>query len=213
MKKFLICLLAFVMIFAMFGCSKDDDKGGSTPKDEEFALGEVKGNKYESDFIGLGFTLPEGWSFYTDEEIAELNNYVGDMADQNYLDLMKNATLVYDMMAASSSGTDNIMVVLEKKPNAVLKNLNLKQSLEASFNAFKSSFESMGYKNITHEITTVKIDGKTFDVMNIFGSVYGVKLQQSCILMKCNGYLATVTVTSVDEAGTAPLLENIYLLK
>ena len=213
MKKFLICLLAFVMILAMVGCSKDDNKGGATPKDEECALGEVAGNKYESEFIGLGFTLPEGWNFYTDEEIAEMNNYVGDIAGQDYRDLLKNATVIYDMAAASPSQTDNVMVTLEKKPNSMLKNLNLAQTLEASFSLVKSSLENMGYRNIAHEVTTLTIDGETFTAMHITGTLSGMTMRQTSIVIKCNGYLASLAVTTFDAAGTAPLLDNIYILK
>ena len=213
MKKFLVCLLACVMLLAMFGCSKDDNKGGATPKDEEFALGEVAGSKYESEFIGLGFTLPEGWNFYTDEEIAEMNNYVGDIAGQDYRDLLKNATVIYDMAAASPSQTDNVMVTLEKKPNSMLKNLNLAQTLEASFSVVKSSMENMGYRNLTHEVTTLTIDGETFTAMHITGTLSGMTMRQTSIVIKCNGYLASLAVTTFDAAGTAPLLDNIYILK
>jgi hypothetical protein len=213
MKKFLICLLAFVMILAMVGCSKDDNKGGATPKDEEFALGEVAGNKYESEFIGLGFTLPEGWSFYTDEEIKEMNNYVEDKAGQDYLDLLKNATVIYDMAAASPAQTDNVVVTLEKKPNAQLNKLDLAQTLEASFNVSKSSLENMGYRNLTHEVTTLTIDGETFHAMHVTGTLSGMTMRQTSIVIKCNGYLASLAVTTFDAAGTAPLLDNIYILK
>jgi hypothetical protein len=180
---------------------------------KELSLGTVSGSKYESEFIGIGYTLPSGWSFYTEDQIKEMNQYVEDKADQNYLDLIKNDDIVYDMMATSSAGTDNVLVTLEKKPAATLDKIDLKQSLETSFKAFKTSFENMGYRNISHEITTVTIDGKGFDAMHINATYGGMKMYQTCIVIKCNGYLATIAFTTFDAAGTAPLLENIYLLK
>lgn len=215
MKKFLICLMACVMLLAMVGCAADKDPytPGNKAEDEEFSLGEVTGKKYESEFIGIGFTLPEGWEFYTDEEIKELNNFVEDKAGQDYLDLLKNATVIYDMAAASPSQTDNVMVTLEKIPNAQLNKLNLAQSLETSFSVVKSSLENMGYRNITHEVTTLTIDGETFTAMNITATLSGMTMRQTSIAIKCNGYLASLAVTTFDAAGTAPLLENIHVIK
>lgn len=216
MKKVLICLLAVSMVLAMAGCDllsflNMEEIIPTTPK--ELSLGTVSGSKYESEFIGIGYMLPSGWSFYTEDQIKEMNQYVEDKADQNYLDLIKNADIVYDMMATSSAGTDNVLVTLEKKPAATLDKIDLKQSLETSFKAFKTSFENMGYRNISHEITTVTIDGKGFDAMHINATYGGMKMYQTCIVIKCNGYLATIAFTTFDAAGTAPLLENIYLLK
>ena len=220
MKKILLCVLACLMLLSMVGCdllsspNPEDIRGNQTEgEDKELSLGEVTGKKYESEFIGIGFTLPDGWEFYTDEEIKELNNYVGDIAGQDYLDLLKNATVIYDMAAASPSQTDNVIDTLEKKPNALLNNLNLAQTLETSFSVVKSSMENMGYRNLTHEITTLTIDGQTFTAMHISGTLSGLTMHQTSIVMKCNGYLASFAVTTFDEAGTAPLLENLYLLK
>ena len=215
MKKFLICLLACVMLLAMFGCSKDDKTtdGGKQTGGDELSLGEVAGNKYESEFIGIGYTLPEGWEFYTDEEIAELNNYTGNLAGKDYQDLIKNASIVYDMMAASPSQTDNVVVTLEKKPQAAIDKLNLAASFEASFSVVKSTYENMGYKNVSHEVTTITISGKTVTCMHVSATYAGMTMNQTSIMFKCNGYIATIAVTTMDAAGTAPLLDNIYLLK
>ena len=214
MKKFLICLLACVMLLAMFGCSKDDKTtGGGQSGKEELSLGEVTGTKYESEFIGIGYTLPEGWEFYTDEEIAELNNYTGNLAGKDYQDLIKNASIVYDMMAASPSQTDNVVVTLEKKPQATIDKLDLAASFEASFSVVKSTYENMGYKNVSHEVSTITISGNTVPCMHVSATYAGMTMNQTSIMFKCNGYIATIAVTTMDAAGTAPLLANIYLLK
>ena len=51
---------------------------------KEFALGTVSGEQYQNDFIGLSFTLPENWGFYTTEEIMQLNQATADMAGEDY---------------------------------------------------------------------------------------------------------------------------------
>jgi hypothetical protein len=73
--------------------------------------------------------------------------------------------------------------------------------------------ENMGYRNLTHEVTTLTIDGETFTAMHITGTLSGMTMRQTSIVIKCNGYLASLAVTTFDAAGTAPLLDNIYILK
>ena len=217
MKRVLICVLAVAMLLAMSGCNlllspNPEDIRGEQTADKELSLGEVTGKKYESDFIGIGFTLPDDWTFYTDEQIKEMNNYVGDIAGQDYKDMIKNASVVYDMMATSSTLTDNVIVTLEKIPNVQLAVLDLSKTLENSFNSIKSSFENMGYKNITHKITTITIDGKDFTGMQISATLAGQTMNQTSFVIKCNGYLASMAVTTFATTGTDPLMANFYLI-
>lgn len=218
MKRILLCVLACLMLLSMVGCdllsSPDPDSiRGEQTEEKELSLGEVTGKKYENDFIGIGFTLPDDWTFYTDEQIKEMNNYVGDVAGQDYQDMIKNASIVYDMMATSSTLTDNVIVTLEKIPNVQLAVLDLNKTLEKSFSAVESSFKNMGYTNITHKITTVTIDGKNFTGMHISATLAGQTMNQTSFLIKCNGYLASMAVTTFAPAGTDPLMANFYVIQ
>ena len=106
MKRILLCALAAAMVLAMAGCDllsmfNKEEPTPTTPK--ELELGVIEGQKYENAFIGVGYNLDDSWTFYTDERIKEMNKYVEDRADENYLDLIKNSTMIYDMMATNGA--------------------------------------------------------------------------------------------------------------
>ena len=49
-----------------------------------FSAGEISGNSYHNDYIGLSFNLPENWCFRTDEEISALMNVQDVMYDKEF---------------------------------------------------------------------------------------------------------------------------------
>ena len=91
MKKVFCIILSMLMLLSLFGCTGNTDpediRGevsgtteGTQEEKPEFSLGDTTGSTYTNDFLGISCTLPEGWVFYTDEQMKELNNLVGDPA-------------------------------------------------------------------------------------------------------------------------------------
>lgn len=218
MKKLLACLLVLAMVLSVAACGGPEDvrgtKGDSTPasQDEEFSLGENDGLKYESKFIGIGCTLPKGWSFYTDEQIKELNNLTQEMAGEEFTEAIENATVVYDMYATSEDMASNCIVNLEKTNAVVLLALDVKDVYKNQQETIKAAYENMGAEDVTFEISTVTIGDKSFDCMNMSAKLYEVTLNQTMFCIKCNGYLASVAITADSAEAVADVLDCFYLV-
>lgn len=225
MKKVIGLLLVFMMIFAVCGCgaSETDIRGeytGSSADEmpetdilsKEFSLGETSGKTYRNEFIGIGCDLSEDWSFYTDEQIKELNNISIDMMGEDAKEIIENATIVYDMYATDSGGFNNINVNLEKVNPAQLLALDLAESLEEQFPVIEESLSNMGYENLNHEISTIEIDGKAMVAMYLSGQINGVDSYQVCFQKKCNGYLANITLSTFFEDNLSQLASSFYWL-
>ena len=206
MKKLIAVTLAAVLCLSLCACGIVD-----MPPNREFSLGTVEGLKYENKFIGIGCELDTGWSFKTEEEIRELNNFTQDMMDKDLQEALKNATVVYDMMAMGPNQADNIIVNLEKVPNARLMTLDLAKNCETLFPSVESSLKNVGYTNITHSIETVKVGGKDFTAMKLQASLYGASMYQTNFFVKCNGYLASVAITTMGINNVDNLLSNFYI--
>ncbi len=232
MKKLLALLLVLVMVFSFAACGRDNDspdeddirgeqidnneskdKTSSASSEAEFSLGATTGLTYESKFIGIGCKLDSDWSFYSDEKIKELNSVTTEVAGEEYAELMKKATVVYDMFAAQSDQLANVNVVLEKVDKDTLKALDVAENFNKTIPTLKETFENMGYSGLTYEVGTVKIDGKEFTCLNTNAEVYGTKMVQKAIGIKCNGYLATVTVTAFGENDADDIINKFYLVK
>lgn len=227
MKKLLAALLSLFMLFSFVSCglvdNPEDIRGEQTnnstsasevtKEEPEFSMGNTESLTYESKFIGIGCTFDEGWTFYDDAKIKELNNATADLAGEEFKELMKEATLVYDMFAISSNQIDNVNINLEKINKLTLATMDIKKTMETSYELLEDSLSNMGYTNFTHKIETAEIDGKVFDALAVSSEISGFKIYQKIINIKCNGYLASIAISSGDENTINSIIEDFYILK
>lgn len=213
MKKLLALVLAIVMVCGLCGClgggNNDDVRGDinsggqiQEQKEPEFSLGKSANNTYNNDFLGLSCTLPSEFVFYTDKQILELNNIMGDIIDEDVAKQLENANIIYDMHAVNQVAGDSINVNLEKLSAAQIINLDIKKTLEAQIDTIKSSFQSMGYTDINVAYKKTTVDGKEFDSLTIFAKIQGVPYYSTVFTFRKGKYLANVTFGSLQTDKT-----------
>ena len=219
-KRLLCLLLALFMMLAVCACSNKHNEenvrgtvsGSNQTNDNaentnDFSIGETAGNKYQNDFIGISCTLPEEWDFYSDEEIRELNNFTEDYIDEEYLEQIKNAQVIYDMFAQNTNDYSSININLEKLTNAQLSTLNIKSVLEAQIPTIESGYANMGYTNIDAEYHKCRVDGKEFDGVRITAEIDGVDFYGQVITFRRGNYLANITICSIDNDSIEEIFE------
>lgn len=181
-----------------------------TEEKRDLALGNIDGNTYKSDFIGIGCTLGDGWVFYTDEQIAELNGIRDSLLDDEYLEQMKKATVLYDMYAANQAQSSTINITLEKGTKLGVFMTDIDAVLTKSVDSLKSSFENMGGANFKYELRDVKIGDETFNGMDIYVEINGVPLYETMICIKSSEYLAYVCVASYVDNLSDEILGTFF---
>ncbi|MBQ6808077.1 MAG: hypothetical protein IJP07_02780 [Firmicutes bacterium] len=215
MKKFISCLLAFVLLLCFAACTNEGQsaKEQTIPREErEFSLGRVDGNIYESEFIGIGCTLDQEWSFYSEEQIKTLNNVAEDMLPEDFLEAVKDVMVIYDMYALGENQLDTISVNLEKVDKTALAALDLSENYEKAIPILMQSFENMGYTDVSYEISSLRVEDQDFPSLRTCVKANGVTVYQEAFSIKCNGYIANVTLTAYNEDNIDALVENFYLL-
>ena len=219
MKKFLCLFLAVVLLASLCGCfggnGTDDVRGdiasGSPSQNEnenepEFSLGKATNNTYNNDFLGISCTLPAEWVFYTDEQILELNNIVGTIVDEDIVERLKNANIIYDMYATYQTEGSNININLEKLSTVQMISLDIKQTLEAQIDTIKQAYENMGYTDTNVEYQKIKVDGKEFDGLKLTAKIQGIDFYADIFTFRKNNYLANVTICSLQTDKTDTIL-------
>jgi len=227
MKKLLIFLLSLSMLFSLSACGGEEQppvapeqppveqppvqQQEELPEEpvKEFSLGVVEDGVYHSDFLSMGFALPEGWEFYTREQIMEFNNAAYDTAGEEYQEIVESADVVFDMYASGPAG-DSVNVTLEKIDEATLEALDIKENFALLEDTFRTSFENMGLSDIAFDITDISVDGRDLPAMLLTGKIEGVEMYQLQFNAKYPGYLAAVTAVTLYEDGTQQLLDGIY---
>lgn len=225
MKK-LIAILMVVLLMATVGaCSKKVDvtgnlSGVTDPTEEavdidevlDFSLGKAEGTVYTNEFIGIGYNLDDGWSFYDEEKINQLNNLAVDMAGEELQKAMEDATMIYDMYATDAEGLNNVNINLEKIGAVQLAATDLKENFELNAPMMEEAFTNMGYTNYTYEIKSIVVNGETVDAMCNTADINGVTMYQTLFQKKCGEYLASMCVTTFVEDTTDDLLSNFFWL-
>ncbi len=213
MKKLLALLLALMMVFSFAACGEKETADNKTDAGDKssFTFGTVENNVYENEFIGIGCELPSAWTFYSEEDIMELNNITMSYMDEDFQEAIENATLLYDMYAQSSNGLNNINVVLQKIPQIQLDTLDLEDTFELGFNQAKTALENMGYTNVSFKGEKRKVCGKEMPIGVITSQIGGMPLTQLQFAIKCDGYLASVTISDYTSDGS-DLLGLFYSL-
>lgn len=217
MKKAACLFLAVIMHASLCGCHADnetDDIRGTVisgnnsqdAKEPELSLGKTENNTYNNEFLGISCTLPSEWVFYTDEQILELNNIVGDVLGEEIAQQLKNANVIYDMYASSQADGCNMNVTLEKLSAAQAIRLDIKQALEAQFDTMKSSYQNMGYTDIRIEYEKIEVDGKEFDGLKIVAKIQGYDFYVTMFAFRKSNYLANVTIGSLQTDKTDTIL-------
>ena len=240
MKKILALLLVLAMLLSFGGCGKRSNKiaeeivrevdqmsdseiealvGDFASAENEdsdysttdFSLGEAIEDKYENEYIGIGFELPDDdWFFYDENQMEELNGIAMDVLSDEYREMLEASTVIYAMFAQGRSG-DNININYEKL-NGAQTVLNEEQYITIATPTVEDSLRSAGAQNLTSEATTVSIDGETFNALNLNYVLQGVDVYQTIIAIKKDEYIANITVTSIGGDVTDDLISYLYIV-
>lgn len=231
-KKLLSLLLALIMMLSLtacFGAEEDDDyevdddlKGQitSTEKDSEeeketeevnkptLGLGDTKTDKWENAALGLGFALPEGWSFSSKEELDEANKGTLDMlGDSELTEAIKDAQLYYDMKAIDQNG-NNISVLFEKMSVPMTEENYAKASISSN----KAVFEQLGATNAKVEEKTFTVGTKTFKGLLSTYTYQNIDFECAQLLVSVETHMAVVSITALTE-DVEDIIGNLYIVK
>lgn len=222
MKKFLCLVLASLMLLSLTACGgkggdnlKGDLKNGSGDKvksPEAFSLGVTEGSVYENKYLGLGFKIPDGWSFYDDEKIAEISGITTEYMDDDLVEQMKNAEYFYDLYAVSADQQESVNVIFEKGTVAQIASLDLEEYAETVADGVEETYGTMGFTVVDSDIDEIKIDGKKHTAYFLKTDMNGKMVYQVGFTVKKTNYIVSIAITATSEDGLKDLVEAFYNL-
>lgn len=173
-----------------------------------YKQGSHRNGIYTSDYLGLTCKLSSDWIFYSDAEMNELNGITMDMMDKEIANKLKNATIIYEMVATNASTGDTININLEKIPASVPSSTTVQSLLESQFDLLKDSLASMGATVDSMNYERFSTKNGNVDGINISMTIGGQKYYERVACYKCNGYLVYITVASSSFSTPSKILQN-----
>lgn len=208
LKKVLVLLLALTMTLSLLaGCSKEPISGGdpqnsgsqSEPEvPKSYAPGVWDGDVYTSEFLQMKYTLPEGWTASTPEElIAQAESDGNPPTDKQREGDFSDAEAIYELSVTSDDGSALMSVmVMNLSLNPINKLINEKDMFEGMVDGLTEQFGEVDI--VPGDVFDQVIGGKDFRVLPI-SFADGVMTQWNAICFD-GDYLYMVTLVVIGDA-------------
>lgn len=211
MKKTLILTITAILLLTLFSaCGSadiDPDVDAAMPvspdmqadaEKAEFSRGIVDANAatYISEYLGMGFTLPEGWRFAEEEELSAMVSAGAESVYADKADSMQDIlemTTIYDMMAVGSS--ESVAVLFENLKYHIggvsLTEIAYTEALAEQLSATEGLSYTVGAP------AAAQLAGLEGTILNV--SVDGSNLHQSYFIRKMDEHMLVIIFTAAED--------------
>ena len=204
MKKTFTLLLALAMVVAMAAISP------AALAEDSFGTGTVQDNVYWNETMEIGCELDENWYFYTEEEILQVNGSTAELLEGKIAEMIENGGTLTDMFAQNLVTGATVNVVFERLSLANSLILNEESYVEASASTVKEAFKQMGIEDLEILQPDMEFMGEEHRCMVISGSVSGVPIYETVVVMKSGRNVTCITVFSVDKTEIDSVLSCFF---
>ena len=210
-QKQIIVLLVLVTLLSITGCSKGKSSESSTntikPTSTKVTTGKVEGLSYTNEFFGLSIQIPDKWAVQDKQSVDEMQEVgkdavAGDDKElKKALDESKNTSLnlltVFQHPLGSNITFNPSFVSIAENVSQFPSIKTGKEYLEGTKEILKKAqVEYVFGKDIYEE----KIDGISFNVMELSVTVNNIKIFQKYYSTITNKYSLNFIITyTTDE--------------
>lgn len=192
MKKLITLALIAAFAFSLCGCGVE-----KLPTYEELK-GSVSGDTYENSYLGIKFKLPDGWRFYSDEEIEQATGQTADILNEAGAEV-EVGSQYYDMMAIDDNTGNNINCSLQIVGNT--GKVDYDEIIDAIVDSVKQYGDSLGFEYSFSDRTEVKFCGMTFHKYLADVSYESIGFKQAGYIVCEKGVVINITVTIMDGSS------------
>lgn len=178
-------------------------------QDSSFTVGTIDGNIYSNAFMGFQYTLPDGWSFYDADQMAQLNSWASSNFSDDYIKEQLDSGKVYiDMYAVSTDRMQAQNVVLQNLKGSFGSSLlNADTIIDMSLSSVKSQLESQGMTDVTAVKEEASFLGTQQPCVSISATYNDISIYEKEVFIKKGDYIACVTTTSYQTDTTQELFD------
>lgn len=198
MKKTVLIIMAIILCFA--GCAE-----------EKFIpeRGNIENGIYNNSAFKISFN-GEGWSYSSEEEIAELMGITAEeLLSDEYAAALADAETIYDMNAISQNGEVSISINHENTKLIYAGEMNPEIYLELASEKIVEAFESSGISVTKTEIGNKNL-GKSEEIcLSLEVDLSGITLYERLYAKETNGWISVVTIASANETEISSVAEKV----
>ena len=221
MKRLSMILLALCLMLALVACGAGNQTSStantpettSAPETENVGTkeirGKVEGDAYTNNYLNLSIERPQGWAFYTEDQIAEMNGFTTELFEETDIaDIVAEAGQQTDMMM--SDGGSNSLNLIIQPSQSTLETLTDEQIFQFSEKTVQDQLNAVGWTIDKYEAVTMQVGGEDRSVLHMAITANGVSFDEYQIWIRPSGdYMATLTLALQKDMDPQPVLDGI----
>ncbi len=171
----------------------------------DYMKGTTSESGWESEYLGLRYTAPEGMTMSTDEELNQMMGLGEDILSEDFSELQleyAKMNSVYEMMSVDELGTTNVVLTSEKLPSSGM-------DANAYVDAVRQGLSSVSeiQYTISEEVEAVPVGGIDFVKVACNANYSGVSMYQDYYIAIINDRAVSIALTYIDE--TADMAQQV----
>ena len=192
-----------------------EEPAAEEPQAEAPAQDGIRGtlleDAYENAPLNLRIARPAGWIFYSDEQIAQVNNVTAElMSGTDVADYLNKNGQFMDMIMADAVG--NSLNLLLQPRQAALDLYSDEQIFTLSENTFRAQFSAAGMEISTFEPLTMQVGGQERTVLHMV-LAGDTEVDEYQIWYRTEAdFMGILTLAIVDGSDAQPILDGITAL-
>ena len=187
------------------------EKKDAPAKSKTLTMGKNDGSVYENDYFGLAFRLPEGWNFFSDNQLSEANGVPAGISGDELLKAAERPTGVY-VMGASNNEKNSVNLLVSKLP-AEAQGVDENAFLSATLAKTKDAFAQQGVENLNVESAAIDIGGRQIPAGRITYKVQGKSVDQALFCLKKDDCMAVAAIICVDSNDLESILASFFVME
>ena len=173
-------------------------------------LGNVDGNTYTNETLGLRCELGDNWYVYSEAELASLMGVVADsLSDSIIGDAIDNNQSVTVFFAMDTTTYGNINITISKDSMSALGEENFVALMVPQL---KPLLEQSGFENVTCTEAEFEFAGQTHTGIDITATVQGMTVYERQVYLMADSCMYVVTATAYEENGAQAMLDTFTAL-
>ena len=203
MKKLISVTLCIFVLCAMLAACDSTEAEPSVQVPDYFP-GVTTDTEWSSEWIGLSYTLGDGYTFASHEEINSMMELSADvfLVDEsgNPLYDYSKLNVIYEMMAYDASGS-NLIIMCEANQ------MNLSEA--QYFAAMKRQLKQADMEYVFSDLTEVTIGDVTMRKTQAYTDDYGIRMYQIYLVRVYGDRVISIIASSSNEAAAQALIDSI----
>ena len=192
--------------------SKDNSPAADSAE-KPLERGVSNGNVYESEFLGIGCKLDNGWMIYDDNMLEALMGLTaGFMQDENSREALEQMDGFFDFFAYFDQGRRSMNILLQNMGKLFGLVMDEDSFVDSTLEVLKDQLEANGMINVKVEEISIEFAGKERRAIHSAAEFNGAPYYTTSIFLKSGDYMATVSLSSYNRDICSSFASYFYAL-